>query len=316
MENKKISDLKNFVTSIDLFICSASFEERCFTLINNADLSSIKTILVIINEDEEYTFNNNVSKFPSGRNELRISFNDSHDVIEKFSTFFVDYFEKERNNIFIDITTFTHEGLLIILKMLQLYKNKYNNLTIGYIGAKEYSTNEASEEKKWLSKGIKSIRSVIGYPGILEPSKSNHLVILFGFELERTLSLIEELDYEKISLGFGSESDSINTNHYKINKARHEELMLRYNDAGKFEISLRDPVKTKEMLSNFLKGYSKYNNVIVPMSNKISTLGVALYAMENPKVQLCYIKPKEYNTLNYSIPSDDCYLVDLELPSI
>lgn len=315
MKNKKIYELKNSVTNIDLFICSASFEERCLTLIKNVDLSSIKNILIIVNKDEEYSFNDNISKFPSD-NILRISFSDSHDVIEKFSSYFANYFKTKCSNVFVDITTFTHEGLLIVLKMLQLYKYSYKNLTLGYVGAKEYSVNETSEEQKWLSKGIKSIRSVIGYPGILEPSKPNHLIIPFGFELERTINLIEELDYKKISLGFGSEHDSINTKHYKLNKVRHEELMSHYKDADKFEISLRDPLKTKTLLVDFLQKYSDYNNIIVPMSNKISTLGVALYAMEHPKVQLCYIKPKEYNTSNYSIPSEDCYLFDIELPNL
>lgn len=314
MENKKISELRNTIANIDLFICSASFERRCLSIINSLNRDSIQDILLVINKDEISSFNGNVDKFPPVAKKLEVSFNDSHDIIEKFSLFFTSYFKEIRRNIFMDITTFTHEGLLIVLKMLQLYRSKYNKLTIGYIRAKEYATDEKDDENKWLSKGIKSIRSVIGYPGALKPSKKNHLVILFGFELDRTINLIEQLDYEKVTFAFGSESDSINTTHYNINKKRHEELMKTYKGADKFEISLRDPYKTKEMLSKFLKQYIDYNNIIVPMSNKISTVGVALYAMDNPNVQLCYIKPKEYNTTNYSIPSEECYIVDLDLP--
>lgn len=138
----------------------------------------------------------------------------------------------------------------------------------------------------------------------------NHLIVLFGFELERTIKLIDYLDFDKITLCFGSQSDSINTQHYKINKKRHQELLAIYPNAEKLEISLRDPFKTKEILLEHLK-CDKYNIVIAPMNNKLSTIGVALAAMERPEIQLIYSKANEYNIHGYSKPSSMIYLFDL-----
>jgi hypothetical protein len=168
-------------------------------------------------------------------------------------------------------------------------------------------------KKKWLSKGIKRINSVLGYPGNINPSKENHLVILFGFEEERTLKLIQTLDFNKISLGFGSSEDSINYAHFKINKERHEKLLKIIPNVDNFCFSLREPDIAKNQIYEHISKYSNCNTVLAPMNNKLSTTGAALVAFEHPEIQICYAKAKEYNVEGYSSASNMCYLMKLEI---
>ena len=88
------------------------------------------------------------------------------------------------------------ESILMVsgLFLLEFFKEYLGDIYVSYIGAKEYSVNEKNEDDKWLSKGIKEIRTVIGYPGFSDPTKDNHLLILFGFESDRTKRLINEFE--------------------------------------------------------------------------------------------------------------------------
>ena len=310
----RVSDINECINNISLLICSASFEERASSVIKSIKRTNIKKRLLIFNEDEKHNFEDCVNFYKKKKFELmNVKFKNPVDIIEKYNEYFSSIFIKNLDNILLDITTFTHEGLLITLKYLKLYKQYFNNLYIVYVCAKEYSTNEKDITKKWLSKGIKRINSVLGYPGNINPSRKNHLVILFGFEEERTFKLIQELDFDTISLGFGSPDDSIHYEHAKINQEKHETLFRIIPNADKFCFSLRDPLIAKKHIIEHIAKYPNYNTVIAPMNNKLSTVGAALVAFEHPEIQLCYAKPNEYNIEGYSSPSDECYLIKLEL---
>src|SRR5699024_3770044 len=109
--------------------------------------------------------------------------------------------------VFIDITTFTHETLLILLAIFR-EKFSYTNVVCGYVNAKEYSYDCEDQKDKWLSRGIGEIRSVLGYSGVLKPSKKNLLMVIVGYEYERAVRIIEAVEPDFLSLGYGLPSDS------------------------------------------------------------------------------------------------------------
>lgn len=255
----KIKDLSiHFQESVDLFICSSSFEERCFTLADEvAKKIKPKENLVFFNDNEYQEIIDNAEKLGYL---LNIS---SDDIISLDSDKQIqnaikinDILDlKLKNNvgtILLDTTTFTHETLLAIFRLLCFKKSSFKKLFITYVGAEDYSLNETELSKKWLSKGISEIRTIMGYPGVISPARENHLVVLFGFELNRTNSLIDHLQFEKVSLGFGTKTNSISSNHYKLNYERHCELMKKYTHANKFDLDLTDPFKAKEGIQNYL----------------------------------------------------------------
>lgn len=316
MEPINLNSINDYNNDIDLIICSASFESRAVSIIKHIKRANIKYRILIVNERESNLFEDCISTFKAmGFQLIIVDFENPIDIIEKFNEL-TTLLEKKIRNILVDISTFTHEGLLITLKYLDLYKEDYQSLIIAYVCAKEYSINEHDSHKKWLSKGIKRVNSILGYPGNINPSKKNHLIILFGFEEERTLKLIHELDYEDISLGFGNPEESIAHEHFEINRDRHEKLLQQLPNAQKFIFSLRDPQKTYIELLKQAEVFVDYNIVIAPMNNKLSTLGAGLAALRNPHIQLCYAKANEYNVKGYSSPSDSCYIFYLDLKKI
>lgn len=309
-----IKDIHEYLSTVDLYICSASFESRStiFTAAINKDIVNSATILY--NNAPECCFKENIqymeAEWADKAHLVPVLYEDTSSTADAFSAYFKKQFAQKRGVILLDCTTFTHEGLLIVLRYLYEYRDMYECLKVIYICAESYSNNTNNVKDKWLTKGISSIKTVLGYPGTFNPSKKNHLIILFGFELDRTIKLIDQMDFDDITLCFGSERDSITTEHYKLNKSRHEELLSRYPNAKKLEISLRDHTQTEQVLLDYIKDDAS-NIVIAPMNNKISTIGVALATVVNPNIQVIYSKANEYNVSGYSTPADNAILFDI-----
>lgn len=300
--------------NIRTFMTCSSFEERCFIIPQLLPIDQeIKKIffyntnedkVIISNAERLVNENTNSEKIPLNSDDPIDNYTIIDSLLEKLNT------EKDKGNILIDITTFTHETLLILLKAIEINRELLNKVYIAYVGAGDYSYNLTDDGEKWLSKGIKTIRTVLGYPGLTDPSKKNHLMILFGFESERTKRIIEEYEFDKISLGFAKISESVQSNHYKINYARHKELLNEFPNASEFQFSLIDAAQTKKDILDYLKTnqLEDLNTVIAPLNTKISTLGAGLAAIENEKIQLAYAKPNIYNVNGYAKANEDIYL--------
>lgn len=48
-----------------------------------------------------------------------------------------------------------------------------------------------------------------------------------------------------------------------------------------------------------VENHNKYNTIIAPMNNKISTIAAGLASIENTDIQLCYASVKLYNKAGY-----------------
>lgn len=301
------------VNQINVFIASASFENRCFALIDGLqNLEFNKSIVCrTIDFDPKIIENSKLflQKLKTDNSliiDLKIG--DPTFSFLQLVENIVPLFSGESKKIALDITTFTHEGLLIIFRILVAHKREGDHLFFCYNGAKEYSHNETEQENKWLTKGVREVRSVIGFPGYSNPSLKNHLIILFGFERERTIRLIEEYEYDVVSLAFGDKQKSIQSSHQQINEDRHREIIGLYSSAQKFNISLTNPEITKQEILNYVSKFEGYNVVLAPMNNKLSTIGAGLASLENPNIQLCYMQANQYNLEGYSEAGDDFYI--------
>jgi hypothetical protein len=231
-------------------------------------------------------------------------------------------------NVIIDSTTFTHEILLILF---MLFKKKYTEIsvTFAYSNAKDYDPLEDGTHRPsniWLSKGIGEIRSIIGYPGDILPTKQTHLIIIVGYEYDRALSIISEMEPSSLSLGFGK-SDSYTTEIHGIND-KHYGAREHFNEIVRdsmsivpkdriyeFDISCNNPEQARKDIQSHLKQKNDViegkNILLFAMNNKLSTLGIGLFALEYQDIQLCYAPALVYNSANYSTPGKECYLFKL-----
>ncbi len=319
MQSVELNQLEGLVEKeeIKVFICSASFEDRCFSVASVLKRQRFDNVLVFYNANEDASIITNANKLANDFVPLSepIKLN-SDDPVHNFATIY-DAIELVVNKelsikFLIDCTTFTHETLLILMKILELILGSFDNVFVCYVGASEYSLNTNKQEDKWLSKGIKEIRTVLGYPGYMDPTKKNHLIVLFGFESERTRMLIDSYEFNAISLGFAESEGSIQDNHQKINEKRHRELLVEYPNAFPFSFSCLNPFHTRKIILELVTKFEGYNSVIAPMNNKISTIGVGLAGMDNFDLQITYAKPNIYNSLAYSKPNNTVYFFNLE----
>lgn len=334
----KWSEINNNINdAYDLLICSASFEKRCQSFLKNCPTNKLSYSIVCHTVEFQSEISDNLKNIQEFLTNANIQFKlidlyhkDSIKSTDKIVTFLDKIiFEKNIQKVIIDITTFTHEMTLILL---WLFKERYNKIdvTFAYSNAGDYNPStknidsDKEEEKgksdKWLSKGIDEIRSVLGYPGTLLPAKSTHIVIVVGYEYDRALSIISEMEPSSLSLAFGKSESVTTTEKHRGARENFESVakdalsFLPEEKRLTFDVSCNNPKAAKAELEEHLESKKNIigdkNIVIFAMNNKVSTLGVGLLALERKNIQLCYAPALIYNYIDYSSQGNDCYLFD------
>lgn len=297
----------------DVFIASASYETR--------SLSIMKELLKHNNFTYKYVsyslphsslIQDNLSIFiENGFTPIEVNNTNQIETVNNLvSLLNTVLIENPNSSFLVDISTFTRQTLLILLRLLRNSLSSNNKIKFLYTPAKEYSIG-LSYADKWLTRGVLSVSSVFGFSGIIKPSRPYHLIVLMGFEVERALALVEAYEPSKITIGYAKKCDSVSEEYYELNKNKFEQLLSEFPIAKSFEFSCINVKNSKNELLSQVQKYNDYNTVISPMNNKISTVACALAAFDNDAIQLAIALPAIYNHINYSIPSDKCYLVEI-----
>ena len=297
--------------SIDVFVCCAGYEERCLSISRNLDLSNIEHTIIFVNQDYLRVANANLAI-------LQDRVRDGHDaytldtgnplmtadqIVSALSSILR---RKDIKRIVVDITTFTRESLLILFRYLYEGKQENTSIEFVYAVAREYSIGQTGKDK-WLSRGNKEVRSVIGYSGILLPSKETNLVVLVGFEDLRVLTLVHEFEPAKVMLGIPDKSESDTVRHQSINEDRLSEIKNMIGDVDEFIFRGYDACSTRNSIRSIVETHRRFNTIVAPMNTKISTLGAAMVALQDESVQICYSQANTYNVSNYSTPGEYFY---------
>ncbi len=300
-----------------VFLCSASYEARCLSVASHIQRAAIHTALIGQNENLLTHVGENAKKLHDlfGNVATMVSGDSTKPLVTADAWMAaLGTIPKDGPRRFLcDITTFTHESLLIVLKLLSMCLQDGDALSFAYSSAEEYDSPRKGQEK-WLSKGVEDVRSVLGYPGFIRPSKKTHLIILVGYEHERATRLIQVFEPNRVSLGRSSDGTSTNEKHRASNERFHHlaaEMAAKYAPVERFEFSSNDPWDAKSAIRAQASRFEGYNVVVAPMNTKISTVGCALAAWEDESIQLCYAQPIRYNYAHYSTPGETCYLFDL-----
>ncbi len=302
-----------------MFICSSSFEERCLIIPEAVRSNPFKRVLICHFSNNYEIANINLNKLKKGLvNHEVIEFRKDNPIknldriVQSINSFRISSKEKQLN-ILIDITTFTHEMLMILLYLFNRYfTHPAFNVKYLYNSATDYSLNEEFDSK-WLSKGVGQIRSVLGYGGQMLPAKKTVLIIFVGFEDERVKSIIDLFEPNKVLIGHASLEGAINEKLQLRNKSIFERLIKTLKiDVETFEFSCKTPDDATTLLNRFIARHSEeYNIIVASLNNKLSTIGCAFSAMQNPDVQICYATALSYNIHGYSNPGENAYIIDI-----
>lgn len=303
----------------DFFICCASYEDRSVSISNAIDSATVRHALVALHKDTS-----DADSIAHNLHSIKETFSSKFRVIELFAsdpvrsaTNIVSALDglhaTNSENYLVDITTFTHETLLILFRVLyERAKPKYG-VTLAYATAREYCPDVA-RENKWLSYGVSDVRSVLGYPGEVLPGRQNHLIVLVGYEASRASELVRTYEPDIVSLGYGapgSGTESANEGSSQFFAKLLRETIATYCSVNEFTFASNDPINTRDSVLDQVKSTPSCNHIVAPMNTKISTVGAALAAIQNQSIQLCYARALKYNTSNYSSPGENCYLMDL-----
>lgn len=299
--------------SIDLLVCSSGFEDRSTKLVSSLNNSKISDAIIFHLDDTYIASYLNLIKIQEkipGIKVIEYPKNNSLDTFDIFYNTFKEINIKKNSiplNIVIDITTFTREIILILIKVISLDIFLNFKTTIVYTPNESYTTEEGPF---WMTKGIREIRSIIGYSGLHSPSKKLMLLILNGFDEERTEHIIECFEPDKIIIGKPNEIGSINPSLNAISCTKYETIKLKYQNliTEEFEFSCIDINITVNELKKIIANNNEFNIVISPLNNKISTIAVAITAIENEEVQVCYASANQYN-IDTKCSASDYFLV-------
>ena len=310
MQKMGVSQINEVLPVDSALLCFASFEERCYTLAQNIKGEKYKKAYVFRNVDSPMDKNNfeNFNKIcDSLRNCSTVEVNLDLPVVlaDKMFLVMLEIINAQIKNIIIDISTFTHEALLILLKTVYDKRFSFDSIFLVYNGAAEYAT--------WLSKGCKNIRNVVGFPGLFNPAFKNHMIVLTGFERERATKLVELFEPDVLSIGYGSEPTD--KNHLETMQKMKEDFNSWFGNIGfswtKFDFSCTKIDSTLNRMTKIINNGQNENIILVPLNTKLSTISVALIALRDTRIQIVYPIPETYN-LQYSKPSDNFTVINLK----
>ncbi len=313
-----LSDIqKTLRESYDLFICSSSYEERCLSVASNIDIDKVGRVLILSNKDllEHVGLNQNrlVDRFGKKGQVVDLSTSDPLFTADNLSqSINMAMRDGCYGSILIDVTTFTHESLMILLRLLQLHPPTAKVTGI-YANASEYSIGDDMRHK-WLSRGVGEVRSILGFPGNIIPSRKTHLILIVGYEHERAVGIIETIEPHSIALGYGLSENATTENNRDANEHyMHlvEQMATSYADVNSFEVLCNNPHETRDKIQIQINKAEGMNILIAPMNNKLTTIGSTWAAFNNENIQMCYIRALRYNYLKYSRPGSQCYIFDL-----
>lgn len=316
MTNVKLNKLNYSISdTYDLFVCSSSFETRCLSAPSKLCRKHFPKVLVIENKDGSELIHQNTRKlcdlFGCKTRVLSIDYQNPIEIADAF------YSEIKRSpfgrkaNVLVDITTFTHETLMIFLKIIIIKKSQVK-VTCIYTNAADYCPN-SELSRKWLSRGCKNLHSVLGYSGLLFPSQKDRLVVIVGYEHNRAADVISALEPNSLTLVYGSPNNATTEKNKEANKLYSDlvqQMSFNFDAIECVEIPCDDPDRTAEILCNLYEFHSDENIIVIPMNNKLSTIGVAKSIMLNDSVQACYAPAVIYNESDYSTPGNSCYIYE------
>lgn len=311
-------DIIGSLGTIDLFICSSGFEERSTKLALSLDSDMIANSMIFHLDDTYNVSFLNLNKIQQKIQNLKIVEYPKNNSLKTFDLFYAVFkeFNEEIGNkkikVVIDISTFTREILLILMKVITIERFSNFEKIIVYTPNESYSNDETNF---WMTKGIREIRSIIGYSGLHSPSKKLLLLILNGFEEERTENIIECFEPAKLVIGKPDIAGSINLNLNAIACSKFEEVKLKHQNliVQEFDFSCTDIQITILALNKIIEENEDYNIVISPLNNKISTIATAIVGLKNDDIQICYASANQYNIDSKAIASNYFLMYNLNV---
>jgi hypothetical protein len=295
--------------TVSLISC-LSFEERSLSVAKVLSLRGLRRWLCILNEDIETDITDMRYKAEAIAADAGVSIQflsaskrDPLLLADALISLAEDPTLGKQDKWIGDITTMTHEMLLILVAAADEIVQPWSDLFLVYNVAGAYSGDDTPEDK-WVSRGIHEVRSVIGYPGAWSPGEYTTMVALPGFDPERMHRMVEEIEPDQLVVGIACPIGERHAWSAEKNRGIAEQL-LQTRKGKTFDYPALDPIGAIDAVIDALRGTTS-NVLLAPLNSKITTAALGILARLRPEWQICYAPAFIYN-LKYATPSD-CFL--------
>ncbi len=282
----------------DLFICCASFEERCISgaLKMGADFRTRFAVIFLIEEPfYKKQIDTNLFRLQSelvrrtGEGIFIISCQRENpiDGINQLKNIWAKCKPKNSEEPFltIDISGFTKIYLLELLHYLVIELN---------LGIPRIIHTAQTYLPTKLTRGVEQITTVPNFFGSSSLEKQTVLILLLGFEPERSLAVWKHYNPAK-TIALVADPPRYGSQDY-LKYARDNNSYLLSQPSVEVEaVSADNPYAVKSVLEAIYGDTrGSFNMVIGPFGTKPQTVGVFLFCLEHPKAQVVYSFPVNY----------------------
>jgi len=299
----------------DLYISCISYEPRSLGLLKKLDKNYKAEVGVFImnerferfkkvksNKKEIDRFLEKTSFF-NHRNDILASIDNPIKILIEVDKIIKQQFgKKQRINITFDITTFARSELLTLIYYLR-HLPTIDTIRIVYVSPIKYGD--------WLSEGYLYSMVPPFFEGSPTFEKKTALLILAGFEYDRAVSLIEDLEPSALIIGRphpGTASEFEDFGETIIQKLRR----TRKIQTHLYDIPANNPFRCRDFLRNSIQEHlQEYNFFVAPMGTKLEVFGAYLAYEKDQNFRMIYPVTQIYNVGSYSSGCRDVYEVFL-----
>lgn len=282
----------------DLFICCASFEKRCLSgaLKMTAGYRTKYSIIFVIEgslDKKQADTNLNTLKGILGTRSSKGIFviscgrDSPNEGIGQLKNIWPQCKPRDDENPFItvDISSFTKIYLLQLLHYLVIEKK---------LGLPRIIHTTQTYLPNKLTVGVSQITTVSSFFGTINVEKEKVLVLFLGFEAERSLTVWKHFSPAKTIALVTNPPRSENLNYLKYAE-KNNSYLLSQPSVEVRETPADNPYAVKKILEGiFGEMGGSYNMIVGPFGTKPQVVGLFLFCLEYPKVQVAYSHPTEY----------------------
>ncbi len=282
----------------DLFICCASFEDRCLSgALRFGPGFRVRYSIVFVIEEAFYTkeVDTNLFKLQSQLSKhtgegvyiIRCQRDNPAEALSQLKNIWPKCKPKDTDEPFLtlDISGFTKTYLLQLLYFLVAEQN----LGIPRI----IHTTQAYTPTK-LTRGVEQITTVANFFGTISFEKQTLLVLLLGFEPERSLSVWKHFNPTRTIALISNPPRDGQTDYLEYAQKNNAHLLAQASVEVR-DVPPDDPYEVRNTLEAiYHEVRDSFNVVVGPFGTKPQTVGVFLFCLEHPKVQVVYSYPTSY----------------------
>ena len=292
-------------TPDDLFICCASFEERCLGSVRRFRDYRCEQSLVFVYEEPDQRRERHLRELRErleGCGRVQLVPTEESDPVAALRRLGeeVSALQEARRplRITLDVTTFTKRHLLLLLRIIDTW-GQWDSTRLVYTEPDDYVVSLDQP----LSYGTRGVETIATFEGRYDPAKDLLLLVMLGYEGDRARALCEGLAPHHTILVIPRPA------YHREWELRTEEMNagimalvgaanVRYADA-------RNPATVARQLEEILSepqwSPEKMNHYIAPLSTKPQAIGLYAYIRRHPHVaRVVYAAPHRHNQEYFS----------------